>query len=438
MGIDFSVPSASAPGRLPWGVAALLLATSDALSARFGAVTVRGELSGFSRAASGHCYFSLKDIDGAPALVRCAMFRRAATLVDFAPTDGQQVEVRGRLGIFEARGELQMVVEAMQRLGTGTLYEEFLRRRARLQAQGLFDADRKRPLPAWPVALGVVTSMGAAALRDVLTTLQRRSPQVRVIVYPSLVQGANAPAALAAALRLAGERREVDVLLLVRGGGSLEDLWAFNDERVVQAVAACPLPVVCGVGHETDVTLCDLAADLRAPTPTAAAELAAPVRDEALQALQLRQAGLRRGLERAMQARAQRLDTLALRLGQPARAVLAQGQRLQTQAARLRRSLHAHLARAAEALPQLQARLRRAGAGLLQAQGQRLLAAQRQLQAHDPHRVLRRGYAWVESADGRPVVSALALAPGQTVNAVWSDGRASAEVRSVEPLPPAR
>jgi exodeoxyribonuclease VII large subunit len=423
---------------MAWGVAALLVATNDALSARFGAVTVRGELSGLSRPASGHSYFSLKDIDGAPALLRCAMFRRAATLVDFTPADGQQVEVRGRLGIFEARGELQMVVESMQRLGAGTLYEEFLRRRARLQAQGLFDADRKRPLPAYPTALGVVTSLGAAALRDVLTTLQRRAPQVRVVVYPSLVQGAEAPAALAAALRLAGQRDEVDALLLVRGGGSLEDLWAFNDERVVQAVAASPLPVVCGVGHETDITLCDLAADLRAPTPTAAAELAAPARDEALQALQQRQASLRRGLERTLQARAQRLDTVALRLGQPARAVLAQGQRVQALAARLQRALQARLSRLGDAPPQLQARLQRAGAALLQGQRLRLRSAALQLQAHDPHRVLQRGYAWVESADGRPVVSALALAPGQSVRAVWADGRATAEVRSVEPLPPAR
>lgn len=293
---------AAAAARLPWGVAALLLATGDTLAARFGAVTVRGELSGFSRAGSGHCYFALKDSAGAPALLRCAMFRRAAVLTDFAPADGQQVEARGRLGIYDARGELQMVVESLQRLGTGTLYEEFLRRRARLEALGLFEAARKRPLPAFPRAVGIVTSLGAAALHDVLTTLQRRAPQLRVVLYPSLVQGAEAPAALAAALQLAGERAEVELLLLVRGGGSLEDLWAFNDERVVQAVAACPLPVVCGVGHETDVTLCDLVADLRAPTPTAAAELAAPSRDEALGGLQARERLMRRALERALQA----------------------------------------------------------------------------------------------------------------------------------------
>lgn len=425
------------PVRMPWGVAALLLATGDVLAARFGAVAVRGELSGFSRAASGHCYFSLKDADGAAALLRCAMFRRAAALVDFAPADGQQVELRGRLGVYDARGELQMVVESLQRVGTGVLYEEFLRRRARLAAQGLFEVARKRELARYPLALGVVTSLGAAALRDVLTALQRRSPHVRVIVYPSLVQGAEAPAALDAALRLAGLRAEVDTLLLVRGGGSLEDLWAFNDERVVRAVAASPLPVVCGVGHETDVTLCDLAADLRAATPTAAAELAAPVRAEELAQLGARQQALASALERGLQTRGQRLDTLALRLGQAARALLGQGHKLDELERRLRQAL-AHASERHRAAPlQLAQRMRRAVAAQLQQQPLRLAAAQERLHALDPQRVLQRGYAWVESADGRPVVSSKLLRPGQAVSAVWADGRAQMEVLKLEPLPPA-
>ena len=426
-------PQEGLPARLPWGVAALLLATGDALAARFAAVAVRGELSGFSRAGSGHCYFTLKDADGAPALLRCAMFRRAASLVNFAPADGQQVEVRGRLGIYEARGELQMVVESLQRLGTGTLYEEFLRRRARLEAQGLFDAARKRPIAAFPSALGVVTSLGAAALHDVLSALQRRAPHVRVVLYPSPVQGAEAPAALAAALRLAGERKEVDTLLLVRGGGALEDLWAFNDERVVQAVAASPLPVVCGVGHETDVTLCDLAADLRAPTPTAAAELAAPSRDDALLALSVRRSALQRTLEQALQSRAQRLDTLALRLGQPAWGLQGQGQRLQELAGRLQRAVAHRRERLGETPERLAERLQRAVLMRLQAETARIERAALRLQAHDPQRVLQRGYAWVESADGRPVVSVQALRPGQTVRAVWADGRAAVQVKTVEP-----
>ncbi len=424
------------PARLPWGVAALLLATGDALATRFGAVTVRGELSGFSRAGSGHCYFSLKDADGAPALLRCAMFRRAAMLLDFAPADGQQVELRGRLGVYEARGELQVIVESLQRVGTGTLYEEFLRRRTRLAAEGLFDAARKRPLAVYPHALGVVTSPGAAALRDVLSVLQRRAPQVRVVIYPTLVQGADAPAQIEAALRLAGQRREVDTLLLVRGGGSLEDIWAFNDERVVRAVAASPLPLVCGVGHETDITLADLAADLRAATPTAAAELAAPVQAEALAGLALRAAALRAATERALQTRAQRLDTLALRLGQPARSLAGQGHRLDELGARLLRALRLrHQTQADESL-RLEQRLGRALGVQLQRQAQRLDAVRGRLHAHDPHRVLARGYAWVESSDGRPVVSASALRPGQQVRAVWADGQARAEVLSVEALPP--
>jgi exodeoxyribonuclease VII large subunit len=279
----------SSAGALParaWSVAALLLAVADTLAARLGAVTVRGEISGFTRAASGHCYFSLKDSDGQQALLRCAMFRRAAGLLDFRPADGQQVELRGRITVYESRGELQCVVEHLQRLGEGSLYELFLKLKARLAAAGLFDSQRKRPLPAFPRTLGVVTSLGAAALHDVLTAIARRAPQLRVVVYPCLVQGPEAPAQIVRAIGQANARQEVDVLIVCRGGGSLEDLWAFNDEAVVRAVAGSRLPVVCGVGHETDTSLAELAADLRAPTPTAAAELATPLRSDALARLQ--------------------------------------------------------------------------------------------------------------------------------------------------------
>ena len=422
--------------RAPWSVAALLVATADALASRFGAVTVRGELSGFSRAASGHCYFSLKDAGGAPVLLRCAMFRRAASLVDFAPADGQQVELRGRLGVYDARGELQLVVESLQRVGAGALFEEFLRRRARLAAEGLFEPGRKRPLPSYPRTLGIVTSPGAAALRDVLTALQRRSPQVRVVIYPSLVQGADAPAALVAALQRAGDRAEVDALLLVRGGGALEDLWAFNDERVVRAIAACPLPVVSGVGHETDITLADLVADLRAATPTAAAELAAPLQSEALAQLDATAEALRRWLERTLQLQAQRLDHAALRLGQPARGLAGQRQGLEMRAQRLALGLQSAQTRHGDRLARLRQALLRATQVMLQREPLRLQAAAARLAAQDPARVLRRGYAWVESMDGRPVLGVQGLRPGQAVRAVWADGRATAEVLAVEPLPP--
>jgi exodeoxyribonuclease VII large subunit len=431
-----SEPSAPGLSRLPWGVAALLLATGDTLAARFGAVTVRGELSGFNRAASGHCYFALKDADGAPALLRCAMFRRAAGLVDFVPADGHQVELRGRLGVYEARGELQVVVESLQRVGSGALYEEFLRRRARLQAEGLFDSGRKRGLNAYPTALGVVTSTAAAALRDVLITLRRRAPHVRVVVYPAAVQGAEAPAALEAALRQAATRAEVDGLLLVRGGGSLEDLWAFNDERVVRAVAACPIPVISGVGHETDVTLADLVADLRAPTPTAAAELAAPALADCLAELDARGQTMLRAAERRLTSQAQRLDGLSIRLGQPARELIGQRQRLDALAQRLHQALE-HARQQARQLPRLLAdRLVRAGANGMRRQGLLLDVVQQRLQAQDPQRVLQRGYAWVQTSDGRPVLSVRALRQGQAVRAVWADGSAQAEVLKVEPLLP--
>ena len=422
--------------RVLWTVGGLLVATADALAARFGAVAVRGEISAFTRAGSGHCYFTLKDADGAPALLRCAMFRRAAALLDFQPAEGQQVELRGRLAVYEARGELQVVVESLQRVGAGTLYEEFLRLRARLEAQGLFDAARKRPISRFPAALGVVTSPGAAALHDVVTALARRAPQVRLVVYPCVVQGAQAPEAIVAALREAGERREVDTLLLVRGGGSLEDLWAFNDERVVRAVVGSPLPVVCGVGHETDVTLADLAADLRAPTPTAAAELAAPARDELLAVLAHREATLQRVVARALDQRAQGLDQMALRLQRPAALLAAHGQRLEALARRLAQATRSQIGRRGETPVSLLQRLGRAARVQLQAEARRLDAFGQRLAGLDPARVLRRGYAWVEDAQGRPVVSARALQPGQQVQAVWADGRARAEVVELMPAPP--
>jgi len=418
--------------RQVWSVAALLLATGDAIAARFGAVAVRGEISGFTRAASGHCYFSLKDHDGQPALLRCAMFRRAASLLDFAPRDGLQVELRGRLGVYDARGELQLVVESLQRLGAGTLYEEFLRLKARLEAAGLFDGARKRPIAPHPRALGVVTSPGAAALRDVLTALARRAPQVKVVIYPTPVQGGEAPAAIVAALRSAVERNEVQTLLLVRGGGSLEDLWAFNDERVVRAVAASPIPVVCGVGHETDVTLADLAADLRAPTPTAAAELAAPARADLVAALDARMGALQRAVRRQLDRHAQRVDTAALRLGRPAAGLAQQRQRLAALELRLEQALAPQLAQRAQRSMALAFRLRAAVSARLDRLRAGLDLDAQRLSALDPARVLQRGYAWIETPVGRPVLQAAGLRPGDDLRAVWADGAASIRVFGVE------
>ena len=418
--------------RAPWSVADLVREVADQLAARFSVCAVRGEVSGFSRAASGHCYFNLKDAAGGSAMLRCAMFRRAASLLDFAPRDGQQVEVRGRLGVYEPRGELQMVVEAMQGVGAGALYEQFLRLRARLEGQGLFDAGRKRALPAYPRAVGVVTSLGAAALQDVLTALQRRAPQVRVVVYPSLVQGAAAPQALADAIALASARAEVDVLVVCRGGGSLEDLWAFNDELVVRAIVSASMPVVCGVGHATDVTLADLAADLRAPTPTAAAELVAPTREACAAALAARTALLGRRVRELLDTRAQRLDRLAMRLARPGHELARQQQALSLLAHRLA----AHMPRASALQRE---RLQRAADALRRGRTADLVARQRQLDALagrlrtlDPQQVLARGYAWLTDAEGRAVMSVQQLTVGGVLRTVLHDGSATASVTGVE------
>lgn len=418
--------------RFVWTVAALVHAVADALASRFSVCTVRGELSGFARAASGHCYFSLKDADGGDAMVRCAMFRRAASLLNFNPADGQQVEIRGRLAVYEPRGELQFIVESMQRGGDGALLEQFLRLKAKLQAQGLFDAERKRALPAFPLCVGVVTSLGGAALHDVASAFARRAPHVRLVVYPSLVQGAQAPAALVQVLATAGQRAEVDLLIVCRGGGSLEDLWAFNDEAVVRAVAACPVPVISGVGHETDVTLVDFCADLRAPTPTAAAELAAPATADMAAGLDALAAQLLRGLQAQVDRRSQRLDRLALQLARPADALRQAGARLGLVAQRLAAAQRRRMERSAHVLQQAEIRMRHARRALLDGHRHRLESLATRLSAIDPRQVLGRGYAWLADEGGVPVVSAQAVRAGQALDAVWADGRARVRVERVE------
>ena len=411
-----------------WSVGALLLAVSDALAARFSSCVVQGELSGVTRAASGHCYFTLKDADGAQAAVRCAMFRRAASLLDFVPRDGQQVELRGRLAVYEPRGEMQLVVESMRPLGAGSLYEQFLRLKAKLEAEGLFDAVRKRELPELASRVGIVTSLAGAVLHDVVTTLARRAPQVQVIVYPSLVQGPEAPAALLAALAAAAQRDEVDLLIVARGGGSIEDLWAFNDERVVRAVAAMPMPVISGVGHETDVTLTDFAADVRAPTPTAAAELAVPARDELLASLDDTARRLRILLRHRLESHAQRLDRMALQLARPAQLLARSQQQLQALEHRLGRSLARAVDPQPAALRRQFDRLQAAVARSMAARAGRLDTLQGRLTALDPTQVLRRGYAFVLDAQTRPVLSARDVVAGQALALQWHDGAVRARV----------
>ena len=427
--------SSSVYARRVIGVAALLSEVSAWLAATYAVCTVRGEISGLTRAASGHCYFNLKDADGEPALLRCVMFRRAAALLAFAPADGQLVEVRSRLGAYEPRGELQLVVEAMQRAGAGALYEQFLANRARLDALGLFDPARKRALPRHPQSIGVVTSLGAAALHDVLSALSRRAANVRVVVYPCLVQGAEAPASISAAIAMASARSEVDALVVCRGGGSLEDLWAFNDERVVRAIAAAAMPVVCGVGHETDITLADLAADLRAPTPTAAAELVAPEREASWAALAAREGLLTRRLQAVLDQHTQRLDRAAFRLARPEQGVLRRQQDLRVLSHRLVSQAPRQIAVGLERCSALQRRLQLQAQAQLASSVGRVSSTQARLHALDPHRVLARGFAWLEDEHGVAVSSIENMGLGDRFRAVLVDGAAEVQVTARERRP---
>jgi len=399
---------------------------------------VVGEISNFTRAASGHWYFTLKD---AGAQVRAVMFRGRAQGVGFVPREGDRVEVRALAGLYAARGDFQLTVEAMRRAGAGDLFQRFLQLKEKLQREGLFDAERKRALPALPRAVGVVTSPQAAALRDVLATLRRRAPQVPVVLYPSAVQGADAPAALLAALAAAGARGECDVLLLVRGGGSIEDLWAFNDEALARAIAASPVPVVSGVGHETDFTIADFVADARAPTPTAAAALAVPARHELAERAGALARRLAHAWTRASDAREQRLDTAARLLRSPSAYRAARAQALASAAARLAAAMRASVAAArwrlardatrlrapgaaaaSERLAGLARRLARAQAVLAQRGAQRLDALGHKLVLVSPDAVLARGYAIVRRADGAVLRRALDAAEGERLDVRLSDG----------------
>ncbi|WP_375212500.1 exodeoxyribonuclease VII large subunit [Aquabacterium sp.] len=412
-------------GARVWGVGALVQAVGDTLAARFGTCVVRGELSGFTRAASGHGYFTLKDEHG-QAGIRCAMFRRALSQVDFAPAEGMLVEARGQLAVYEARGELQLVVEGLQRAGAGALYEQFLRLKARLAAEGLFDEARKRAIPGYPRRVALITSPQAAALRDVLTALARRAPHVEVVLLPCAVQGAEAPPQIVQALTSLALAHHggvrFDAAVLCRGGGSLEDLWAFNDERVVRAIVGCPVPLVCGVGHETDVTLSDFAADLRAPTPTAAAELVARDRGAALAELAAHARHLHHRVHLRLDNLAQRQDSVALRLARPGQVLGQHRQRLALLGHRLPAATRVSVEQAGRDVPQWQARLQRAADAQLGRQQQVLAHLATRLQALDPQRVLERGYARLSDAQGQPLSSVSQAHAGQDVQAVLADG----------------
>ena len=286
-------------------------AIAASLEERFDSVWVSGEISNFKAYDSGHWYFSLKDEEGQ---IRCVMFRGRNGQVGFMPQSGDLVEVSANLGLYVPRGDIQLTIQTLRRAGMGGLYEAFLKLKAKLAKEGLFDAERKREIPSHPRSIGIVTSLQAAALKDVLSTLARRAPHIPIVIYPTLVQGPDAPAGIIAALKAAEKEKVVDVILLVRGGGSIEDLWAFNDEKLAYAIAQSSIPIVSGVGHETDVTIADFVADLRAPTPTGAAELAAPRKDQMLQELDAIMQALSQRINQRIEREAQTLDQLALRL----------------------------------------------------------------------------------------------------------------------------
>ena len=426
----FESPQPAAAPRI-WEVGALCRAIADALEARFNPVAVRGEITGFSRASSGHCYFSIKDANGQ---LRCAMFRRAAGLLDFSPRDGELVEVRGRLGVYEARGDLQFIVESMQRAGQGALFEQFLRLKAQLEGEGLFDPRRKRTLPVQPRGIGLITSLGAAALHDVVTALRRRVPHIPVVLIPAQVQGAAAPQSMVTALRQMyawaegeapadGETTPVvDVILLVRGGGSMEDLWAFNDEQLARTIVQSPVPLVSGVGHETDFTIADFCADLRAPTPTAAAELVAQPREVWLGALDLLADRLESAVQRQIDLRHQRLDQAAQRLGRPSGLAAREQLRLARCAQRLRHGMLLNLERLTLKHKALEADFAQKTARHIALQSDRLERARLRLELLNPHLVLQRGYALLTDSHGHAVTSVGQARLGDALRATLADG----------------
>jgi exodeoxyribonuclease VII large subunit len=413
-----------------WGVGVLCRAIADALEARFNPIAVRGEVSGFTRASSGHCYFTLKDPQGQ---LRCAMFKRSAQMLNFAPKDGQSVEVFGRLGVYEPRGELQLVVESMRTTGQGTWFEQFLKLKAQLEAEGLFNADRKRPIPERPRTIGIVTSLGAAALHDVATALQRRVPHIPVVLSPALVQGADAPASLLQALQALSAKPEIDVILLVRGGGSLEDLWAFNDEQLARAIVACPVPIISGVGHETDFTIADFCSDLRAPTPTAAAELCAISQADLVQQVMGLQELMQNLAHRQIDKCSQGLDLAQSRIGRPSQAVSHQVLRLTRLGQLMHQRMASHTQACQHNLVNKKAQLGRALGQTIQNNQQRIHRAQLRLGLLDPRLVLQRGFAWLSDEKGQAVSSINQAKVGQPVRATLADGVVDLTVSSKSP-----
>lgn len=376
---------------------------NQVLTQNFPLFWVSGEVSNLTRAASGHWYFSLKD---SSAQVRCVMFKGRNSYLDWTPKEGDKVEARCTVTLYEARGDFQLTIEFLQRAGLGVLFEAFEKLKSKLQFEGLFDAAYKKALPTHPKKIGIVTSPAAAALRDVLTTLKRRMPSIPVVIYPTPVQGKGAAIQIADAIQLANERAECDVLIICRGGGSIEDLWQFNEEIVARAIAECSIPTISGVGHETDFTICDFVADMRAATPTAAAELATPSRVNILNALNLLKQQLSRNMQYHINQRAQALDYLSRRLISPSQQIDQQKSQLAQIAIRLNTLMNQQLNNNKQNLVRL---------------GQNLIHL-------NPEAVLTRGYAFVQNKLGEIVNSSQQLHQGDEVTITFGVGSADATI----------
>ena len=407
---------------------------------------VSGEISNLTRASSGHYYFSLKDNK---AQVRCALFKSHADRLTTPLREGDQVELTGKITLYEARGEFQISVNQLRLAGMGSLFEAYERLKAQLTSEGVFDAERKQALPPHPQTIGIVTSTATAALRDIVSTLKRRMSSLKVIVYPTAVQGKGSEFQIAKAIHTANERNEVDVLLVCRGGGSIEDLWAFNEEVVVRAIAACNIPVVSGVGHETDVTLSDFVADVRAPTPTGAAELVSPDVRVLRQRIHSLQAASALALQRRYQDLSQRIDWYARQLKHPSEQIKAQGQQILQKQQQIRYSfqnymraqqqnllwqhaqLHAsspNIKHLQHNLSQTQKVLHNSWLGLKQQQEQRLHKQIALLEALSPQHVLQRGFSVVKNHRGQVVSSASEVRFGQHINIIFHDSEAAAQI----------
>lgn len=421
------------------------------LESSFMQVWVEGEISGLSRPSSGHWYFTLKD---EKCQIRCAMFRGANRRLRSAPRDGDQIRIRGKVTLYENRGDFQIIVEHLEPAGLGQLQQAFEALKMKLQAEGLFDPARKKPVPATPRHIGVITSPTGAAIHDILTVLARRCPAIPVTLYPTAVQGQAATAEIVSAIERARDHGVADVLIIGRGGGSLEDLWCFNEEAVARAIAASPIATVSAVGHEVDVSISDFVADLRAPTPSAAAEKVSPDQREWLARLDGQSARLAQAADRYLQRQHTRLEHLSARLRDPRRELQEKAQRMDELDTRLHRSLkqrlEAHRVRtghlqqrlamqsprraldtAGERVQQLDERLAKAFQSRLQHQQEQLQHIAQNLQLVSPLATLGRGYSIVRDDDNTIVRNAEQLSPGQTIRAHFGQGNVSAEVTEI-------